>query len=281
MSRDFQIQGPAIVRVRGGEHWSGGAMGSLTELGMCSEPIKIELVRFYRRIGADDFGPNASVDTMWNLGECVVRMKLIHFDPFVLRDCLSDSMAGGGDLTQIGVRFPGVDLRAAGSLLGNGLPRLASGNYYVSVNVSSPNDFNANQWRFFTCYLSEQPVIHKIGCEANVAELVWKAIPYVPIYVSGSYTATKSSTTNSPGELYLLKINQGTNNGPEWVPQTDNIQTPTFIEGFVTDADAPPVAGVDPAADNPEDSTVVGVTYTVRKEILSSGTMLWDHGRDD
>lgn len=225
MARDFQIAGPTLVSVRGGMHWASGYLRILSQLGLCQEAIKIEVKNFHRNIGADSTGPGVTVDVMVNSTECEVSMRLIHFDPLVLSCCISDSMGGatlidpnlanppGFNNVRDSDLFLGRKPPPGGRLLGNGLPRFASGNYYVGLNLQRADDMNERPWRFFYAYLMQQPIQHKIGVEASVVELKWRAIRYIPLW-------------QSPAPQDFSEANANTNNAPAWVEQLKSIQKP-------------------------------------------------------
>jgi hypothetical protein len=266
MSRDFHIAGPSMISVRGGAHWSGGYIVGPTELGMTTESVRVEFVRHHKDVRASDYGERAPADVSWQLGECKVKMTLIHFDPVVLRCCLSDSMAGGGqrfsnsfsvgnaiEAVQNDVR-PGLHLRTAGAVLGNGLPRLASGNYYVGVTITPGRQLNTNRYRFLHCYLAEQPAVYPIGTEATAVDLTWRAVAYQPLWRSGS----------DPEEKYVIN----TNNGPQGASAYLLDQRREIPLLFANDE----FFG--------SGTRWIGIVHTLYPEPLSSGAALWDEGDD-
>lgn len=256
-----------MVRVRGGQHWSGQPLGTLTDLGLCQDQIEVRYERKHQDVLVDSFA-DMPADVRWTAAGCTVKMTLIHFDSLVLKCCLSDSVAGGGTRSYAAAVFntqslldvaPGRGLRSPGARLGNGLPRLASGNYFVGLNVAISADFGnvtndltdttqyqPQRLRFLHCYLAEQPVIHPLGSECSAVELTWRAVPYAPVWVSGEIEQNE-----------ILAINQATNNGPAWTAQTRVMTVP---------ADGATVPTLE--------------TFLLRKEVLSSGCAIWDHGRD-
>lgn len=254
-----------MIRVRGGQHWSGQPLGTLTDLGLCQDQVKVEYERKHQDVLTDSFA-DMPADVRWQAAGCKVKMTLIHFDSLVLKCCLSDSMAGGGqrrlanrNLGLIDVQ-PGRILKSPGARLGNGLPRLASGNYFVGLNVAISADFgnvtndltDSTQYqpqrlRFLHCYLAEQPVVYPLGSECSAVELTWRAVPYAPVWTSG--------TNNNDS---LARINAGTNNGPAWAGQSRAIDLPQDGAFAVTP----------------------GVPFALQKEVLFSGCAIWDHGKD-
>ena len=102
MSRDYQINGETMVKIRFGSHRSGGRDGSLTyevgtthgvewitagELGLASEPITISPRFRLRDLRVDDYGPDIPPDVMSQLSDVQLRMTLVHYDPFILNLC--------------------------------------------------------------------------------------------------------------------------------------------------------------------------------------------------
>lgn len=260
-----------MVSVRGGQHWISGYIRRVTQLGLCQEPVRVDVKRHYVNVGADDFGARAAADVMVMQGECEVRMKLVHFDPFVLACCVSDSMGGtplvGPPLIPLagapdfrGVYKMGKIQQPTGKLLGNGLPRFASGNYYVGLNLTGGDNCNAYDWRFFYSYLAEQPVIHKVGTEANTAELHWRVIRYAPFWHKVKKDGSKVTSIGDVGFEEgdpPLDVNVNNNNAPGWTDVVRNF----------------------PLADGQREN------YVLIKEVASDPNTyalpLWDHRTDD
>jgi hypothetical protein len=267
MTRNFAIEGPCLVRTKGGQHMSGRAIGDVTELGLTSDSVKIEPRFRHRDISADDFGPDVPAEVQWQLSDALIHMTLVHFDYYVLDVCLGECMGGGainwGVTMELGpAQNPvfGPDLllnarggmagtlAAAGTLMGAGLPMFASGNHYISLNLSSP--YAGRPWRFRSCYLAERPVVHPIGTQYSQVELVWRAIPYAPIFVSGLvdsvYTTARLPYSLPPAVDRSVRLNLGL---------------------------------VDPNAEPGSDGDDPGDYYLTR-EVLSSGLCLWDRLAD-
>jgi hypothetical protein len=254
MARDFQIGGPTLVKVTGGQHMSGHAICNPSELGLTTESVTVEPRFRYRDVGVDDFGPEVPAEVQWMLSDALIRMTLVHHDWNVLDICMIESMAGGGvafndggvnlrnpaggDLLFLRSHLAG-NLAPAGSLMGNGLPMFASGNHYVSLNLTSP--VNRKPWRFRSCYLAERPVVYPVGVKCSEVQLTWRAIPYAPIYFSGTFQSEHD--INSPKNTSGVSMDE------------------TFRKSI---------------------STVSGGSdyYYLRKEITSSGVCLWDRFED-
>jgi hypothetical protein len=234
---------------------SGSAIAVLSELGLTSEAITVEPRFRYRDVNVADFGPDVPAEVQWMLADAVVRMTLVHHDWNVLDVCMIESMGGGSVVFDDGgVNLPDPDrpgdllfrrtqlagsLAPAGTLMGNGLPMFASGNHYVSLNLTSP--VNRKPWRFRSCYLAERPVVYPVGARCSEVQLTWRAIPYVPIYYSG--TGSSENLTDAP---------KGTDN-----PSMDT----DFQKVVITDSGG------------------TGNYYLI-KEITSSGVCLWDRYED-
>ena len=176
MARDYVINGETLVRVKGGQHYSGGPIAELSELGLSDSFIRISPRWFHHDINIDDFGPNVPAEVMWQLSEVNIYMTLVHFDKRVLQRCMAEAGAGAGFFP--GFEFTSLEgtMAPTGSLLGNYRPLLASGNHYISVNLLSPvEEF---PWRFFACYLMAPPNHWPIGVRRSIVELQWRCIPY-------------------------------------------------------------------------------------------------------
>jgi len=207
MGRDWQITGECMTLVRFGDHFpsnisnildlSSPPTTNLCELGLASEGVTITPRYIHKDINITDFGPEIPTEVMWMLADVTVRQRLIHFDPDVLDICLSEAMGGGGTF-RYGVTTESLDGRntatampPAGTLLGNGLPLLASGNHFISLNLSTVSP--TLPWHFPAAYLIGQPVVVPLGTEKQMVDVTWRCIPYVPI-LPGGYNGYTSGT---------------------------------------------------------------------------------------
>ncbi len=173
MPRDFICNGEALISVRGGAHMGSGAIGVYSELGLTTDQIRI-VPRFYQRaLYVDDFGPDCPVEVMAGIASVDFRLNLIHYDPNVLDIMMRESMAGGGN---VGFNPNAGTFAPWGTPMGAGLPLFASGNHYFGVNIASP--VLQFPWRFFNCYLPEQPVEIPLGTEKSITSCNVRAIPY-------------------------------------------------------------------------------------------------------
>lgn len=174
MTREYVIYGETLVKVKG------GGFSGLSELGMTSEPIRI-LPRFvHQDISVDDFGGQIPAEVLWMLGDCRIRMTLVHYDEEVLGGCVRMAMGGGGILTA----FPNDGrVAAAGTPMGSARLNGFIGNRFLSLNIASSI---GQPWRFPQAYIDGQPVEIPIGTEKSLVMVTWRAIPYViPSYVYG------------------------------------------------------------------------------------------------
>lgn len=173
MTRAYQINGECLVEVKGGAHQSGNAIGDRTELGLASEQVIIRPRFVHADVHVDDFGPDIPPEVLCMLAEVQLSMTLIHYDKDALQVCIEESLGQfSSPATVDGVIGP------AGSPLGNGRPRLASGCHYISVNLTSP--VLNYPWRFRTCYLADRPVEIPLGTHTSLVNLNWRCIPYRP-----------------------------------------------------------------------------------------------------
>jgi hypothetical protein len=177
MPRDFVINGECLVKVKGGQHMSGRAIGDLSELGLSVDAVRITPRFIHADVKCDDFGPDIPAEVRWQLAEVGIRMVLLHYDEDVLDICLRESMGGGNVLGAAGTMSP------AGRPLGRGLPLLASGNNYISLNLTAP--ILDKPWNFPASYLTGPPVEIPLGVGVTAAVCNWRAIPYKPLVGSG------------------------------------------------------------------------------------------------
>lgn len=193
MSRDFQINGETLVKVKGvGGLLAEDGTAGLHELGLAAQGIVVAPRFHHRDVHVDDFGPNCPAEVQWLLAEVSISMLLIHYDRGVLDACIGESMGGtdGGDA--------GIFAAGGGLPLGGGWPRFNPDCHYVSLNLLSPVlDY---PWRFLTCYLADQPAQLPVGTSKTIATVNWRAIPYSPLYVSGA--ATGSGSFSQSGVTY-------------------------------------------------------------------------------
>ena len=163
MARDFFINGESLVSVR--SHTS-SAIPTLTELGLASDPVRVQPIFHHRDIRLDAFG-DSPAEVQWMLAECLISFTLIHVDMNVLEECLRLS-AGGPALYG--------EMARAGARLGNNLPRFAAGNNYISLTISSP--VAARPYRFFFTYLENPPAEFPLGTEKSMIPIRFRCIPY-------------------------------------------------------------------------------------------------------
>lgn len=198
MSRDFYLNGPSLVKVKGGAHLGTTLnVGKLTELGLSSEGIEIDLSFHHRKLIPDDYGPIVPAELMTDLAEARIRMTLIHFDYNVLDICLGESLGGDRGI------YAGGQLPPAGTIMGGGGPIFSSGNHFISLNILSeykPQTLLLGiPWRFPACYLSQPPVHFPLGTKCSAVGLTWTAFPYSPF--GGTTIGTSGSSSTLTGEI--------------------------------------------------------------------------------
>lgn len=186
MARDFLINGECLVTVKGGAHMSGRNIGNLAELGLASEGIRVEPHFGFVDMHVDDFGQEAPVDTMAMPGWATINMNLIHYDRNVLDICWREAMGWGVFSDFAGFTAP------AGKPLGGYKERFASGNHLIGLNLSSPVE--TFPWRFLYTHLTAPPLMIPLGTKTSIAQLVWRAIPYVLPTLSGGTEVHQGSS---------------------------------------------------------------------------------------
>ena len=163
MSRDYQINGPALVYVKGNVSCG---ISTLTELGLAADPIQVTYEFQHLDIQVNAWGQvPPEVQTMG--GAAHVSMTMVHFDDAVLDVCIRESLGGASAAGK---------LAAAGTRLGGGVARFAAGNHFIGLNVTGP--VQGKPYRFLYSYLAGQPVSIPLGVERKLTRLTWRAIPY-------------------------------------------------------------------------------------------------------
>ncbi len=236
---------------------SGFAIAVRTDLGLAVDKITVTPRWKHEGIKVDDFGPDIPPELMWNLADCNIRMRLIHYDQAALQICLAESMGG----SVFGFFAPGrpapainqgpIDglMAGAGSMMGNNLPVLSSGNHYISLNILSPV-LNV-PWTFPTAYLDAQPVVIPLGTEASIVDLSWRAIPYAYHH-----------------QLTSLQGGGGGSSGSSFMP-------PPFQTSGALGIGVGTGAGAGIGAGNAAAPVIAsGTQYS---EVQSSGAELWNH----
>ncbi len=165
---------------------------------MASEGIRITPRFSHLDIHADDFGPEVPPEVLWQGADCEIRMTLVHYDSAMLDICLQQAMGGARQIVPpIG---PTGIFGPIGTPMGSLLPLLASGNFYMSLNLASP--VLGMPWHFPACYLTGPPVEIPLGTERTLAVCIWRAIPYVSTFTSGmTLTSSGSLDTISFSEI--------------------------------------------------------------------------------
>ncbi len=179
MVMDFRIAGETLVVLKFADHISGT---KLLELGLATESIRVFPRFSHQDVRADDFGPHIPADVMTLLADARISMTLIHYDDGVLNLAMAESFGRTMNPARTGTLAP------AGSMMGNGLPLLVSGNHFMHLNLVNANPAavifgpQMTGWRFPAAYLTDHPVEVPVGTETSKVVLNWRAIPYRPLY---------------------------------------------------------------------------------------------------
>lgn len=182
--RRFVVNGESMVLVRFGHHVTADAAfmsgqsgsGTLFELGLATDKVRI-LPRFWHRdLPADDFGPDVPADVLSQMADCLVRMTLVHYNPDILESCMAESIGIDGTLQSGGLVTAGTPLGAfrAPPLSGSA----SSGCHYMTLYVLS--EVEDLPWRFPTAYLTARPLEIPLSTEKSLVQCEWRAVPYRP-----------------------------------------------------------------------------------------------------
>lgn len=167
MARQYFVMGESMVLVKGR---SDSAIGTLTQLGLCSESIRITIEQERKPIIVDAYGSKPPESQFFG-AMARIQMTLVHFDPAVLEVCLQESWGSSPAAGQLG---------HAGSLMGNGLALFAAGgvngNHFISLNIQSAT--GQTSWNFPCAYLADNPMEWPLGTEKSLVSLTWESIPY-------------------------------------------------------------------------------------------------------
>lgn len=167
MARAYYVNGETMILVKGR---SDSSIGTLSQLGLCSEPIRIGINYDHLDIRVDAYG-NSPPEMQFMGAEATVDMTLVHFDNAVLQACVQESMGSTPAEGQLG---------HAGSLMGNGLPRFGAGgvngNHFIGLNIQSA--LGTQPWRFYYAQLAGQPLDFPLGAERSLVRLRWRVVPY-------------------------------------------------------------------------------------------------------
>ena len=166
MARSYYIEGEAMVLVKGR---SDSAIGTLTQLGLTSEPIRVTEEYKHLEIGVDAYGyVPPEIQGMGMVAR--VDMTLVHFDAAILQACIAESLSAPAE----------GQLGHAGALVGNGQARFApgvlTGNHYIGLNIQSA--IGQQAWRFLYSVLLGTPTVWPLGAERSLVRASWLAVPY-------------------------------------------------------------------------------------------------------
>ena len=164
MTRSLRVPGESMVYVRGP---AGSVIaGNGNQLGLAVDEISITPQFFKEAVNVNAWG-QAPVDMQHMMAQVTISMNLAHFDRPFLDECIRLSMGGGTTVGQTG---------RAGRLLGNNLAQFAQGNLYIGLSIAAPVE--GKPWRFYYCYLADQPVVFPMGVQRSIVNCNWVAIPY-------------------------------------------------------------------------------------------------------
>lgn len=163
MARQFYINGESMILVKGA---SNTAIGTLSQLGLTSDPIQVSVEYRTLEIQVDAYGrvpPEAQ-----SMGMVArIQMNLVHFDVSVLNACIQATNANAPAVGALG---------HAGTLMGGGVARFQPGNNYIGLNIQSA--IGTQPWRFYYAYLANNPLQWPLGAERSIVPLTWYAVPY-------------------------------------------------------------------------------------------------------
>lgn len=166
MARSYVVNGETMVLVKGR---SDSAIGALSELGLCTDSIQIQITANRKNIRVDAYGDSPPEQQFFG-GGANVNFTLVHFDGTVLETCLNESW-GGATAGALG---------HAGQLMGNGLARFGpggfAGNHFIGLNLVSAN--GSLPWRFLYSCLAENPITYPVGTLRSEVQNNWQAFPY-------------------------------------------------------------------------------------------------------
>lgn len=176
------INGPAVVRVKGGSQTSlsalynaSGNITTVTTLGVTEGPVRVIWDFKHHNVMTDIAGRSVPAEIMSELVEAKVSMDLVYFDPFVLDTCIREAAAG--------YDVAGYTNNVGGRMMGRGQALYASGNHYISLSILEAEYGYAlgpfdRPHRFQASFLegrNEWP----LSVKRSVVHLDWRAISYV------------------------------------------------------------------------------------------------------
>lgn len=187
--RSYFIYGEFIASV------SGNWFSDITQLGLTAEPVRIVPVYSHRDIYTDGFGPNVPVDTLWNLGECLLYMTLVNFNVVTLGTCMRAAMGGGNLDLNDDTNLQGF-MGPTGRPLGFGRPIGAANNNYTTIHLYPTGDSPYYPYRFLACYLNSQPLEIPLGTERSLVRVCFRVIPYQPLTLEDGTTPQEVSNVS-------------------------------------------------------------------------------------
>lgn len=164
MSRDFKINGEAMIYVKGR---AGSAIQNIQELGLAMNEVTCSPQFYNDPITLDAWGNQAPADIQTFLASVGISFDLIHYDSEILDVLMKESLGGASDIGKL-VR--------AGTRLGKGTALYSATNNFFSIGISSP--IEGKPWRFFACHLDRNPAQFPLGTKRKVVRVNAQAIPY-------------------------------------------------------------------------------------------------------
>lgn len=163
MARDYFINGPAMVTVKGNVNSS---IANVQQLGLSQDPIRLS-PRFNHMDIKVDAWASMPPEQQYMLADVSISMNLVHVDVPFLQTCMNLSMGGTSTYgTLVG----------AGTRMGGNTGRFTATWNYISLCILSP--VGNLPYRFYNCYLTGQPLEIPVGVERSVFNLNWRAVPY-------------------------------------------------------------------------------------------------------
>lgn len=164
MARQYWVNGETMVYVRATFDFQDT---QVFELGLCDGPIRIQPRFFHEDLKADDYGDQTPADIRCLAADCTISMNLVHFDRIVLNRCWMLAMGSPSVFGQIG---------PVGRIMGEGKGPGAR-NLFVRLMLVPLN--LQTIWRFPAAYITGQPLEYPLGTQRTVANVTWRAIPYM------------------------------------------------------------------------------------------------------
>lgn len=171
MAAGIFLNGPSVIRVKGGAHVTSPASMSGSNpvpLGVTEGDIMFNPRFLTKDIYCDKLGPMVPADVIRQLIDVRIRMTLVYFDRDVLDVCIQEAQAD--------YDFNTAANNTAGRTLGGNHSLYASGCHYMSLCILSPTA----GWplRFMASYLEGQQQ-YPVSVTRSKVQLDWRAVAYM------------------------------------------------------------------------------------------------------